>query len=118
MEIESGNLDQLAISQPEKKGWFVGSFIEQESLRNSDKCEVKWAKHQKGLKKIAGQNLKDNCRSVVILISGRWLTRFTDNNQEIILSKPGDYLVYQDGCHENEALEDSCVIVIRWPTQN
>jgi len=114
MDIETGNLDLLNKKDPEKKGWLIGSFIEENSLRHSDKCEVKWAKHLKGLKKVAGENLKDNCKTVVILISGKWLTRFPESGKEIILLEPGDYLVYSDSYHENEALEDSHLVVVRW----
>ncbi|KKR21909.1 MAG: hypothetical protein UT48_C0002G0042, partial [Parcubacteria group bacterium GW2011_GWE2_39_37] len=31
-----------------------------------------------------------------------------------ILLEPGDYLVYSDSYHENEALEDSHLVVVRW----
>ena len=106
MKLETGNLENI--------GWFIGSNADKDSLFFSENCEIKWAKHPKGLKKVSGVELNDDVRSVVVLISGSWLTRFPNESKEIILSKPGDYLAYTGEYHENEALEDSHVMVIRW----
>jgi len=114
MKIEIGNLQQLSKKNPERRGWFIGDFIPQESLLHSEKCEIKWAYHLKGLKKNSGKELNENVRTAIVLIKGKWLTKFLKNENEIVLSTPGDYLIYTGAQHENEALENSHVIIIRW----
>ncbi len=114
MKIETGNLDVLRENDPERKGWVAGDFIDHQSLRYSNNCSIKWAYHPKGLRKTSGSGLNANTRTMVILISGVWLTRLLEDGREIILSNPGDYLIYENAKHENEAIEDSRVMVIRW----
>ncbi len=115
MKTETGNIDALNEKNPEQKGWFIGNFIEEESLRHSENCEVKWAVHKQGIKKTSsGGDAVTKTRTVVILLSGKWLTHFLDDGQEVVLSQPGDYLMYEDRLHENEAIEESHVMVIRW----
>ncbi|MEN9557749.1 MAG: hypothetical protein RL141_118 [Candidatus Parcubacteria bacterium] len=114
MRIETGNLEILNGKNPERKGWIIGTFIPEDSLMHSSACEVKWATHPKGLQKKAGTNLDSRVRTMIILISGKWLTRFLGDGKEVILSKPGDYLIYEGASHENEALEDSQMMIVRW----
>lgn len=106
MIIENGNLENV--------GWFIGNNADKNSLLFSEKCQIKWAKHPKGLKKVSSVELSESMRTVVVLISGKWLTRFPNESKEVILSNPGDYLAFSGEYHENEALEVSHVMVIRW----
>ncbi len=106
MTTEKGNLNI--------NGWFIGDIENKDSLLSSQNCQVKWAIHPKGLKKVSGVQLDDKIRSVVVLVSGKWLTRFPERGEEIVLEKPGDYIAYTGEYHENEALEESHVMVIRW----
>jgi hypothetical protein len=113
MNIEVGNLDVLTKQNPERRGWFLGSFIP-EGLLHSNACEVKWARRPKGSKRTTGMKIDKNIRTVVILISGKWKTIFPEDREEIILSNSGDYLIYEGTYHENEALEDSHILVLRY----
>ena len=106
MKIEKGNLENV--------GWFIGDKADKDSLFYSENCQIKWAKHPKGLKKVSGVELDDDVRTVVVLIYGKWLTRFPKKGEEVVLSNPGDYLAFTGEHHENEALEESQVMVIRW----
>lgn len=114
MDIEIGNLNQLEKDHPEQGGWCVGSFIDSSSLRHSDVCEVKWAHHPKGLKKPSGLNLHKPSRTIVSLVSGKIKLVFLDEGKEIILSEPGEYVVFDGMRHETECLEDTEVMVVRW----
>ena len=115
MKTETGNINALNEMKSERKGWFIGNFIEEESPRYSENCEIKWAIHKQGTKKTSsGGDTSAKTRTVVILLSGKWLTRFLDDGQEVVLAQSGDYLLYEDRLHENEALEESHVIVVRW----
>lgn len=106
MKIEQGNLENV--------GWFIGNGVNKNSLFFSNNCQIKWAKHPKGLKKVSGIELNNNIRTVVVLISGKWLTKFPNESKEVVLCNPGDYLAFTGEYHENEAIEASHVIVIRW----
>ncbi|EKE18737.1 MAG: hypothetical protein ACD_9C00253G0002 [uncultured bacterium] len=115
MKLETGNLDILSAENEERRGWFVGSFIPKDSLLNSDSCEVKWSKFLKGLKRTSSQDASDNTHTVAVLIKGKWKCFFTEEKKKVILSEPGDFVAYDGGAHhENEALEDSHLMVIRW----
>jgi hypothetical protein len=115
--MEFGNLERMNGEEPERKGWFIGHFIPDTSLLHSKECEVKWAHHPKGLKKTTGADLVSSARTVAILLSGRWAVRMKASGEEKILEATGDYLAYEGGEHESEALEDSHVMVIRWPSK-
>ena len=106
MSTETGNIG--------KNCWFIGDIENKESLLFSENCQIKRAIHPKGLKKVSGVELDTEVRSVVVLVKGKWLTRFPERCEEVVLSNPGDYLAYTGEYHENEALEESHVMVIRW----
>ncbi|HWQ59817.1 MAG TPA: hypothetical protein VN420_01565 [Candidatus Fimivivens sp.] len=51
---------------------------------------------------------------MIILLSGSWLTRLVNDGTETIVSNQGEYLIYEGSePHENEALEESRLIVVR-----
>jgi hypothetical protein len=118
MRVETGNVDELNNKNPERRGWFIGDFIEKDSLFNSSACEIKWTKHKKGLKKTSGNDLDENTITVGVLVSGKWKSIYPAEKREIILSKLGDFVAYEGMYHENEALEDTQLIVIRWKNKN
>jgi len=82
----------------------------------NDDFEVKWGVHPKGDKKdIAGMNIK--AKTLSILIKGKFLVSFPDDGEEVILGNQGDYVYFENGIyHGSEALEDSVVLTIRWPS--
>lgn len=114
MKIEVGNLEELNKENPQRKGWFVGSFMPKDSVLYDENCEAKWSKYPKGFTKVTGINPDVKSRSVIVLVSGKWKLKLPETGQEIILSEPGDYIASDDIYHESEALEDSQVFVVRW----
>ncbi len=113
MLIESGNMNELETLNPDRAGWCVGSFIEKQSIRYTQNCEVKWTHHPKGLKKSSGLDLSRDSRTLVTVISGSVRIDF-ENGKSVTLSKPGDYLVFGPEEHETEILEDCLEMIVRW----
>ena len=114
--IESGNFNKDMINHPERKGWSLGRFIEQESLRNTQDLEIKWMNHPKGEKyNISKANITS--RSLGVLISGKIKFFFPDEKQEVILENQGDYVIWDRNVyHHVEFLEDTTFLTVRWPS--
>ena len=118
-KIVSGNLDEEVSSHPETMGWFLGHFMTKYPDFMSDEVELKWARHEKGDKKDRPQ-AKTTTKTITILISGKFLIRFPKKNHDVILARLGDFIYYdasQDK-HTREALEDSLLLVIRFPSKS
>jgi len=114
--IETGNLTSRILEAPEKRGWFLGHFIDSPSLFHSKDVEVKWGIHKKGEKY---ENAKANiqAKSLAILISGKEKFFFPDTNETITMEKPGDYIIWNAGIfHKCEMLEDTTILTICWPS--
>jgi len=114
MKIKSGNLDNQG--DLEKRGWFIGHFMGKDSPFLSDNFEIRWAVHPKGEKKstVAAQKI---AKTVSILIKGKMILIFPEDNKEVVLSKEGDYAFWDAKIyHTSEVLEDSTILTIRWPS--
>jgi len=110
-EITSGNVKDITGN----RGWFIGNFIEDEKF-NSDEFEVKWASCRKGWTK-GSVEASMNAKTMCILISGKFLFKFPEENKKRIIDKEGDFVFWSPGTwYESEALEDSVLLVIRWPS--
>ncbi len=118
MKVRSGNLNDIVKKYPETRGWIAGHFISFDQFFQTDDFEVKWSVHSKGEKK-DGVVTKDSAKTFGILVKGKYTIRFPDHNKEIILSIAGDYIAYDthDGFHTAEALEDTTLLTIRWPSK-
>lgn len=113
-DIISGNLDEQ--EDPVKRGWFMGHFISEKSFFHNKDFEIRCANHKKGDKK---ENTVANIKSksISILINGKCVIRFPQQNKEIILSKQGDFVFWNSKVyHNSEVLEDSTILTIRWPS--
>jgi len=117
MKIVSGNLNEKIKESPEKRGWFIGYFMDTDSFFKNDDFEVKWAVHSKREKKL-GAIIKNSAKTIVILIKGEFVVRFPYIKREVILSQVGDFVSFNANKikHDGEALKDSIVLVIRWPS--
>jgi hypothetical protein len=117
-KVITGNLDQQIASHPETKGWFLGCFMDKYPEFLSDDVELKWARHKKGEKK-PGLLATTTTQTLDILISGTFFIRFPELNQEITLSKLGDFVFYDASqtSHEAETLEDCLLLVVRYPSK-
>jgi hypothetical protein len=116
--IETGNLDKLNQEHPERKGWFLGEFMPEDSILHHKKYEAKWAHYPKGFSKSTPKNSSLDSQSVIVLVSGKWKIRFPESGKEVLLSKPGDYNAFDDTEHDSEALEDTQLLVLRWFTSD
>jgi hypothetical protein len=102
-----------------KEGWFVGHFVPPSfGLVRQQAVEIKWAQHLKGERRLRfGQ--WPRATTIAILINGSFSLRFklTDGIREVVLARPGDYAAFGPGLyHSWEALEDSLVITVRFPS--
>jgi len=114
-KIKTGNVNQLVTT--ENKSWIIG-FSAQEPFR-TDLFGLKWISYKKGDKR---EPSKPNAETLTILISGKFKNTFYDQDGKIIvdciIEKQGDYIYFdKDIMHTWEALEDSLVIALRWPSR-
>ena len=114
--IITGNLEQEKLKNPQRKGWFIGHFMEPNSVFQSNDFEVRWGIHKKGEKKdIPGANM--TAKTISILIKGKFAIRFPKQKKEVVLSKVGDFAFWDAKVyHTSEALTDSVILTIRWPS--
>lgn len=96
-------------------GWFLGHFITPEGdPRSTDAVEVKWGIHAAG----EGRSQWADPAAVTtlsILISGRFCVHFPE--QEVLLTKQGDYVLWLPGiAHSWKAEADSVIVTVRWPS--
>ncbi len=107
-----GNAPQLGAAQG---GWFAGHFMPQELplLQRTD-MELKWGEHSKGDSRTDWTEPEPG-HSLSLLIRGNFLLLFPQ--QRFHLRKQGDFVIWGPGStHSWEALEDSLILTIRWPS--
>lgn len=111
--IHKGNLNKENLTNT--RGWFIGHFAQDKNLC-SDHFEIKWTTHPKGdIKPTTAKN--KTAKTISILISGKFIVRYPQNNTNIILDQAGDYAYHAEGIyHTSEALEESTILTIRWPS--
>jgi len=113
-KIQTGNLNKQ--SDSDKRGWFIGHFIESDNLFKNNEFEVNWGVHSKNEKKSQATANKI-AKTLSILIKGKLVLKFQEDNKEIVLAKVGDYVFWDANVfHTWEALEDSTTLTIRWPS--
>ncbi len=119
--ITTGNFHEDVEMKPDRRGWVIGSFIEENSIFHSNDFEVKWAEHKKGYFK-EGLKTDISTKTVTFLVSGKFQIDFTNKSNKhqetTVLAKLGDYVCYDasEYDHSVRALEDCLVIVFRWPS--
>jgi hypothetical protein len=97
-------------------GWFLGHFITPtDDPRSTPLLEVKWGVHKAGDGRTQwSRNVEATTLS--ILINGRFRLQFPE--QEFVLSREGDYVLWSPGVpHYWSAEEDSTVVTVRWPSK-
>jgi len=97
------------------RGWLVGHFIDQaEGVRRSSDVEIKWGVHPAGDKREQWADA-DHRTTLVILVSGHFVVHLEDGRADF--TEPGDYVMWGPGTdHSWEALTDSVVMTVRWPS--
>jgi quercetin dioxygenase-like cupin family protein len=99
----------------ETRGWILGQFIElARGVRFSKDVEVKWGRHPTGDKR-AEWTTHDQRTTLVLLVAGTFRIDLTEAS--VTLQRQGDYATWGPGIdHSWEALSDSIVLTIRWPS--
>lgn len=97
------------------RGWLLGHFIRPpEDVRHSRDVEVKWGTHPAGEKR-AEWTSGDQRTNLLLLVEGEFRIDLTEGSR--VLSTQGDYMMWGPGIdHSWEALSDSVVIAVRWPS--
>jgi len=97
------------------RGWLLGHFVNpSEGVRHSSDVEVKWGVHPVGDKR--GEWTSDERRTtLLLLVQGEFRIDLTEGSR--VLARQGDYALWGPGVdHSWEALADSVVITVRWPS--
>ncbi len=99
----------------ETRGWLVGHFIDpSQGVRVSADVEVKWANHPAGDKRSEWTS-GDQRTTLVMLISGEFRVDVTHGSRT--MSSSGDYAMWGPGTdHFWEAVAESVVLTVRWPS--
>lgn len=108
----SGNANEDGAND---RGWILGHFIRPtEDIRSTKDVEVKWGVHPAGDKR--PEWTKDDQRTtMLLLVQGQFRLDLTEGS--VTLAKQGDYVVWGPGIdHLWEAIADSVVITVRWPS--
>lgn len=97
------------------RGWLLGHFIDpSEGVRSTKDVEVKWGIHPPGDKR-PEWTADDQRTTLVLLVQGKFRIDLTEGSQ--VLSDQGDYAMWGPGIdHSWEALADSVVVTVRWPS--
>lgn len=113
--ITTGNTTNNSLDN--SRGWFIGHFIGAElGLRHTKDVEVKWGEHLAGERKTL-PTLCENATTLTILLKGKFVIEFSDIKCSVILDMLGDYVIFAPKvAHSWEALEDSTVLTVRWPS--
>ncbi len=100
----------------DNRGWFLGHFIDPaKGVRASNAVEVKWGIHPAGEKR-SGWTKDDHRTTLVVMIEGSFRIDLTGGSS-VTLAGQGDYVVWEPGVdHTWEALSDSVVMTVRWPS--
>lgn len=98
-----------------RRGWIVGHFIDPAEGVLSDKdVEVKWATHPAGDRR-AEWTSDDQRTTLLLLIEGEF--RVDLSEASIALVRQGDYAIWGPGIdHSWEAVVDSLMMTVRWPS--
>lgn len=97
------------------RGWILGHFIDPaEDVRSTKDLEVKWGVHSAGEKRPEWTS-GDERSTLIMLIKGHFRVDLTEGS--ITMEREGDYAVWGPGiAHSWEALSDSVVVSVRWPS--
>lgn len=112
MRWRSGNASEIGA---ERRGWILGHFIDPaEGVLSSKNVEVKWGVHPAGERR-AEWTSDDQRTTLLLMVQGNFRLDLTEAS--VTMAKQGDYVVWGPGIdHSWEAIEDSVVVTVRWPS--
>jgi quercetin dioxygenase-like cupin family protein len=95
----------------------LGHFIDpSQGVRSTKDVEVKWGVHPAGDKRPEWTS-DEKRTTLLLLVQGAFRVDLTEGSA--VLSRQGDYAVWGPGIdHSWEALADSTVITVRWPSSS
>ena len=109
--LRVGNADDDGVDY---RGWFVGRFVKTDDARATEGVEVKWGVHAAGDAR-PDWNPDETATTLCLLVNGRFNIHF--DSRLVTLARPGDYAVWGPGIkHRSQALDDSIVLTVRWPS--
>jgi hypothetical protein len=110
-EVYVGNAD---VDAPAERGWLMGYFRPSDDPRHSTDVEVKWGRHPKGDRRATWVRGEQRT-ALLMLIHGRFHVELPDRT--VVLTTPGDYVVWGKGVdHSWLAEQESVVVTVRWPS--
>ena len=100
---------------PDKnRGWVIGDYVEDPAFK-SDNVQVKYQHQSAGTFRPAKDIPDTETNTLAILIHGSCRAKFIEQDQEIHMSSPGDYIRWTpDMPHEFEYFQDTLIITVRW----
>ncbi|QIR37946.1 signal peptidase I [Tolypothrix sp. PCC 7910] len=112
-KVVFGNAQQEGVN---RWGWFMGHFITPvDDPRSTEELEVKWGVHKAGDSRTQWA-VNNQAATISILMNGKFRLQFED--QEIVLSREGDYVLWCAGVPHTWIAESDCTILtIRWPSK-
>jgi hypothetical protein len=101
----------------ETRGWILGHFIDpSKGVLSSKDVEIKWGIHPVGDKR-REWTADDQRTTFTILVHGNFRIDLTGGS--VTLENQGDYAAWGPGVdHSWEALSESVVITVRWPSSS
>lgn len=115
MRPEFGNAAACGVRT---RGWIVGHFVKEPSLRATDDIEIKVGIHKTG--KFTGWKSQPGKKSITFLLSGKFLVQIRSGlkTDSFTLRSPGDFVIWEDKReHRWKALTKAAVITVRWPSK-
>ncbi len=97
------------------RGWLIGHFIDpSQGVRSTQDVEVKWGIHPAGEARPEWTS-DDQRTTLLLLVEGKFQLHLTEGS--VTMRRQGDYVMWGPGIdHTWEAIDDSVVITVRWPS--
>lgn len=106
----------------DRRGWFVGHYIEAHPARCTADVEVKWGVHAEGDRRSVW-SANRSATTLSILIHGKFRLFFPDpeglpgQTRDVLLAEQGDYVLWLPNTpHIWQAEAASVVITVRYPS--
>lgn len=115
--VSHGNVVAVAGAH---RGWFIGHFIDDDTIRQANSVEVKWGTHSPGNTN-AQYTVNKSATTLSILIRGKFRLCFQqgDRFEEVVLQNEGDYAIWLPGVYHNWIAQgevDTVILTVRWPS--
>jgi quercetin dioxygenase-like cupin family protein len=114
MRPEFGNAE---LAGSPTRGWFVGHFVKQRSLRATEAIEIKWGLHDAGER--SPWKSQRGKKAVTLLLAGKFVVQVRSGRrtETFTLRSLGDFVVWEDDSeHRWEAITNAVIITVRWPS--